>query len=298
MASLVLELQREALNSTVPVTDLLRKALVVARKLGIKEFQAWIEYELNGYANLSDIPKYRLLSGSPKFVTIFGGLNDFTLGKLREKEKLSLLPTDRPIGEIEYLLKESGKKPFINMPYPDQLISEIAKNQSLPSRPFLLINHSSIQGLIDAVRNVVLKWTLKLEEDGILGEAMTFTKEEKQVASSHVYNIQTFIGHMSHSQFQQDTRDSVQTMSINDIDIGKVMLILEEIKKAIKDITLPSETKDELSAEIATVETQAASPKPKMKIIKESLHTIRNILEGTAGSLLASGLLEKLKTLL
>jgi hypothetical protein len=53
MASLVLELQREALNSTIPVTDLLRKALVVATELSIKEFQAWIEYELNGYANLS-----------------------------------------------------------------------------------------------------------------------------------------------------------------------------------------------------------------------------------------------------
>ena len=48
MDSLVLELQRECLAPGVSVTDLLRKALVVARKLGVKDLQSWIENELNG----------------------------------------------------------------------------------------------------------------------------------------------------------------------------------------------------------------------------------------------------------
>jgi len=36
MTGLVLKLQKEAMESSVPLTELLRKALVVARKLGIK----------------------------------------------------------------------------------------------------------------------------------------------------------------------------------------------------------------------------------------------------------------------
>jgi hypothetical protein len=47
MSSVIVELQREALDRNVHVSDLLRKALVVARNLALTEFQSWIELELN-----------------------------------------------------------------------------------------------------------------------------------------------------------------------------------------------------------------------------------------------------------
>jgi hypothetical protein len=49
MQSLLLQLQGECLDSSVSIPDVLRKALVVARKLGVKDFQTWIEKALNGY---------------------------------------------------------------------------------------------------------------------------------------------------------------------------------------------------------------------------------------------------------
>ncbi len=62
MSSLILELQREALSPSVSVINLLRKALVVANELDIKEFQEWIELETYGYIN-SSIPGYRTTRG-------------------------------------------------------------------------------------------------------------------------------------------------------------------------------------------------------------------------------------------
>lgn len=47
MVPAVVELQREMLNGTIRVSDLLRKALVVARKLSLAEFQGWIQLEVN-----------------------------------------------------------------------------------------------------------------------------------------------------------------------------------------------------------------------------------------------------------
>jgi hypothetical protein len=44
-----LELQRDALERSIAVSDLLRKALVVSRKLGIDSIQEWLNSELNGY---------------------------------------------------------------------------------------------------------------------------------------------------------------------------------------------------------------------------------------------------------
>jgi len=60
--SIVLELQRDAVDGATRVSDLLRKALVVARKLSIPEFEAWINQELSGYEQ-AQAPAYRLMEG-------------------------------------------------------------------------------------------------------------------------------------------------------------------------------------------------------------------------------------------
>jgi hypothetical protein len=46
MGSVVLELQKEALDRDTAVSDLLRKAMVLARKLKIREFEAGIATSL------------------------------------------------------------------------------------------------------------------------------------------------------------------------------------------------------------------------------------------------------------
>lgn len=63
MNSVVVDLQREALDRNVRVPDLLRKALVISRKLNLHEFQNWIEKELNGYGQKDEVPDYREVSG-------------------------------------------------------------------------------------------------------------------------------------------------------------------------------------------------------------------------------------------
>lgn len=296
MGSLVLELQREALDSKAPITDLLRKALVVARKLGIKEFQEWVESELNGYSGGFPLPKYREIKGDLKCFNPYHGWVDFFLDADLAK-LVTVMPLGQAIGGIESVLAKGSKNCVIH--YDKNIEARLMNMQEPPAlRPALLVDPSALTMIIDSVRNVVLNWTLKLEEDGILGENMTFTQKEKQTASSETYHIGTYIGNMHQSQLQQDTRDSTQSMTVNELDTAKVLSVLEEIKKAIADLDLPRDTKDELDAEIATAETQAKSPKPKHKIIRESLHTVRNILEGTTGSLIASslpsGLLERL----
>ena len=61
MDSLVLELQRDAMDGSISLLDLLRKAQVVARKLNIQELQHWIQNELDGYPDKSEPPKYRFI---------------------------------------------------------------------------------------------------------------------------------------------------------------------------------------------------------------------------------------------
>ena len=58
--SAVLQLQKDAINSNIPVGNLLRMAKIIASKLDQKEDVKWIEHELNGYddAPLDRVPSY------------------------------------------------------------------------------------------------------------------------------------------------------------------------------------------------------------------------------------------------
>ena len=66
MKSLVLELQREAMNPNSSMSDVLRKAMVVATKLKVQDLKAWVETELKGYIKDQEIPSYRKVNGTLK----------------------------------------------------------------------------------------------------------------------------------------------------------------------------------------------------------------------------------------
>ena len=49
------------------------------------------------------------------------------------------------------------------------------------------IRIEDLKGVHDAVRTEILKWSLKLEKDGILGEGMTVSTDEQRRASAVHY---------------------------------------------------------------------------------------------------------------
>ena len=59
------QLQTDATDSTIPVTDLVRRAKILATRLEQKNELVWINRELNGYMDLSweRLPTYRHLKG-------------------------------------------------------------------------------------------------------------------------------------------------------------------------------------------------------------------------------------------
>ncbi|RZG43836.1 AbiTii domain-containing protein, partial [Acinetobacter wuhouensis] len=60
--SLLREIQNDAVNSNVKVSDLLRRCKVLAYRLGNEDFKTWVDSELNGYELLDGIPSYRIFN--------------------------------------------------------------------------------------------------------------------------------------------------------------------------------------------------------------------------------------------
>src|SRR3954454_15220968 len=51
------------------------------------------------------------------------------------------------------------------------------------------ISRSAFAGVMDAVRNSILDWSLKLEEAGVHGEGISFSKAETEKARAVTINI-------------------------------------------------------------------------------------------------------------
>jgi len=73
---------------------------------------------------------------------------------------------------------------------------------------------------------------------------------------------------------------------------------IQKLEQLLPEMPLQDETKLELAAEAQTVKIQIASPKPKVGILRESLQTIRAILEGIAGNAIYAGLVSSLNQFL
>ena len=116
---------------------------------------------------------------------------------------------------------------------------------------------------------------------------MVFSVREKEIATHSNYTI-NYNAPVTHSQIQQGSPNAKQTMSITGLDQKAVANFIQLLRKHESDLKLSAPS--QLEPEIQRVEAEIATPNPNQNVLRESLQTIRNIIEGCAGSLIASGL--------
>ena len=292
MSSVILELQRDALDRNVRIPDLLRKALVVARKLNLRELHSWIENELNGYGQTDDVPAYREVYGQVRGWNPYHGwipviFKDPTRGELLSRRKCG-----QSVAELEHLVWEEKDASSLHMPLPHELQRHFSEEFGFETEVTLIVPRVAVIGIIDAVRTIILNWALKLEEDGITGEALSFTPQEKDAAERSPQNITNFYGPVQSPQIQQGSPQAMQISVNANPDLAAVRSFVQALRETIDELVLLPEQKREAEAELHTVESQLESPKPKSPIIREGLESLRRILEGAGGSVAGQLLLE------
>ncbi|QXH75626.1 hypothetical protein [Pseudomonas salmasensis] len=206
MDSLVLDLQRDALDRTISISDLLRKALMVSKKLKIRDIEEWLNHELNGYPK-GMLPSYRILRGELKAFNPYAGWIPVTLQADFHDlvEKHSLYDS---VSRITYLVEECKDESVI-IKFPSRLNSAFMSLTKTDFQPGLQIPTYKLIGILDQTKTKVLEFALDLEERGILGEGVRFSKAEEQRAQSITYNTIN-IQRMENSQLQQATDSSAQ----------------------------------------------------------------------------------------
>jgi hypothetical protein len=161
-------------------------------------------------------------------------------------------------------------------------------------RPTRIVAPNQLVGIVDAVRNAILNWTLKLEEDGILGEGLTFGAKERETAAAAHYTTNNFFGPVSNSQIQQGSPNGIITAANGGLDIQALSDLVQELKLSASDLNMKSADEAQARADLAGMESQLSSPRPNQVVMAELIKSLANIIEGCTGSLLASGLIHKL----
>lgn len=290
MSSIVIDLQNEITSSECDVVIILRRAHVIAVKLGLKEFDQWISYELNGYPNQESCPDYRKVRGVLKAFNPYHGWIPTLISDAELEKAICEKRVPNSISEIITLCKNAE----------NGLISEFSGEQlelfnrmfdsPLPMRYALHVSGASVMDIIEKVKNTILEWTLKLEEEGVLGEGMRFSDEEKQTAKSMPQTVNNYYGA---TNVINGPSEGMQIVSGNEnvtFSYDKANTAVSEIETAISQEQLQCEDKDaalEMLSEIRDKITQEKKP----SVIKALLVGLKDFLINAGGSL-AAGLIQ------
>ena len=186
MTSPALELQHEAKDPNVRVDDLLRKAVAIATTLGADDFRVWAEKELQGYAEDTTIPAYRQVTGLVRAFHPSRGWIPVVVPDKELQKRLESRAAREPIRELEELYHDPHKGDMLLLgPGPDaqnltledlmelvpygwvlRIFGDTREYQP-GTIPTLMISRPTIKGILDAVRNEVLRRSLALESQGI-----------------------------------------------------------------------------------------------------------------------------------
>ena len=230
MSSAVHNLQQAIVDGKTSITQLLRQTKLIAAKLNLSDVEAWVDRELNGYGDGTDPPEYRQVSTNSLLIhNPYRGWQ--YVGDMQVK-----IPAYQPIAELELLAqdKDLSISPRKNIEITDSLGSSMATRW--PQR--VTISSAQLKGILESVRNELLRWAIELGKRGIKGEAMDFDEKEKQAATHQTFNIQKFTGVLGNVQNSQVTLYDYSTVNqlLVDHKIPKAdRRELEDIMDELKD---------------------------------------------------------------
>ena len=199
--SLLREIEQGATDHSVPLSDLLRKCMVLAKRLQHEPLATWADRELNGYSDTTSLPPYRRHpEGTAKGNFLGPGgyrLTNWSIPPMvvdeKYREKLFTAVHDSGVAHYEELLSSGSQE--LGAPWPADFIAlygqTFIKGYNCTSAA-LVISRASIVAMLDQVRNRILSFALEVEEENPeAGEASP--GEEPPVSRDKVEQIFTTI---------------------------------------------------------------------------------------------------------
>lgn len=283
MPGLVEELQRKALDRDCPIADLLRHALLTARKLKVASTAEWIDAELHGYDS-TEIPDYRILTGQPLAKSPYHGWIPIRMPNAELTLKISEITLGNAIADLD---ASNGLDSASHLLYTFPTERAYVLRQVLDTdwEVSLRVPKSAVSAIIDQVRSKILDWSMALEEQGVRGEGLSFSEKEVEAARGVVtYVTNNNYSNIHHSQIQHHSDGASQTLTINAEARQDIKTLLEKLRAGVESEDLRADLRNDLLSDLDVADGQLASQKAKPGILRAALESFSSTLGSGLGS--------------
>lgn len=250
--SLLREIQNDAVNSDVKVSDLLRKCKILAYRLGNLDFKNWVEYELNGYPKdiIDILPNYRILnnvnskghfSGAFESGLRNANMPTFNLPEVLQ-ESLSKANFYSPIATLEDLA--SSDSSVLTQDWNPIIIAKYGANMYegyVCMQAWKIIPTSFVIGIVDTIKTKILNFVLDIEMiNKDAGDVEINSNPIPQEKVSQIFNI-TISGNV-HNLASGNSHSNIQQTNNTQLP--------QDFIKLIQDLN-QSDIDDEIASEVA-----------------------------------------------
>lgn len=295
---LILQVQQAALDSSASLGDALLKAKVVCAKLDLVEFGKWVELETSGYPDVpfAEIPEYRKIRGTPQAHNPYHGWQDIGFADQDTFDALSICPLSTAVTTLETQVASASPDGCFEYQYSIYQQNFIREATGHRWSVRLKIDVGVAKGILDKVRLILTDWTIRLEKEGVLGDSMQFTGDDKETSARatetvinhfHMRNVGAFVQSAVHSTVTGESHES--------LDMSQVSNLVSQIDAQTQ--YLPAEIQAEIAPHLDVVKQEIAGGKDQ-KRIRQSLKVVGDICMKIGTSVAASGITHAIAAML
>lgn len=170
------EIQKDANDSNISVSTLLRKAKLIASELKQEDFLSWINKELSGYSASDKVPEYRIVKGIPQGFNPYRGWVPYIHHDTKSQEIISKRGVGQSVDQLEEILRSN--KSSLEMKYPPDIAAILREGIQMEVDLRLVIDRAEIVGILAHIRNAIFDWSIELQKAGIPDGSSDFTEEQ------------------------------------------------------------------------------------------------------------------------
>ena len=254
--SIIQQLQDDIVRQEVSLSSILRRAKILAYRLGHDELKKWVDYELNGYPDEASIPHYRRYRAhnrgyfhNPVIVSKNTPIPTINLPD-RIKSFVQETVLDMGAGSLEDLMDnpDMRKDGAVKALWPPDVVAVAAQYQIYENMNLLdawkVINSNQVTKTLEAVRNKLLAFVLELqdsfpelaESDDQIGEVPL--EQTTNIFNTHIHGNQNVVA--TGTNITQNVRQVVRSGDISSLlsyleSIGVSEEDTQELKEAVEE---------------------------------------------------------------
>jgi hypothetical protein len=148
-----------------------------------------------------------------------------------------------------------------------------------------LLNKSELLEIISHVRNEVLRWSVELEQAGIVGEGLSFSSQESEKAQRvefhfhGVQNVSNMLGDVA-----EGGRITINQQASQGADPQALADLAEQLRQNL-DYLVPAAEQQRFAHEIEVIGAEAEAATPDVGKLKRALNAAKSMIqEGAKGA--------------